>query len=65
MYDWEFADDALTAWVRLRQASEAMEKVLEQSILTHTTRRTIFVIAKPIQHMKQDEGGSHAKPFLE
>ena len=32
MYDWELTDDALKAWVRLRQASEAMEKVLESGL---------------------------------
>jgi len=24
MYDWELSDDALKAWVRLRQASDAL-----------------------------------------
>ncbi len=37
MYDWEFADDASTAWVRLRQASEAVEKVLETGLSRHNT----------------------------
>jgi hypothetical protein len=29
MYDWELSDDALKAWVRLRQASDAVERVVE------------------------------------
>ena len=32
MYDWELTDGALKAWVRLRQASDAMEKVLETGL---------------------------------
>ena len=28
MYDWELTDDALKTWVRLRQAWQAMERVL-------------------------------------
>ena len=29
MYDWELSDDALKAWMRLRQASDAVERVVE------------------------------------
>jgi DNA-binding MarR family transcriptional regulator len=32
MYDWELPDHALKAWVRLRQASDAVERVLETSL---------------------------------
>jgi DNA-binding MarR family transcriptional regulator len=32
MYDWELSDDALKAWVRLRQASDAMERVVETGL---------------------------------
>ena len=35
MYDWELTDDALKTWVRLRQASEAMERVLETGLDKH------------------------------
>ncbi len=46
MYDWQFADDALTAWARLRQASEAMEKVLETGLgkYNHATLTQIDVL---------------------
>ena len=29
MYDWDLSNPVLNAWVKLRQASEAMDKVLE------------------------------------
>ena len=32
MYDWELTDDALKTWVRLRQASEAVEKVAQKEL---------------------------------
>jgi hypothetical protein len=35
MYDWELPDDALKAWVRLRQASDAVERVLETGMAKH------------------------------
>lgn len=35
MYDWELDDDALRAWVRLRQASDAMDRVLETRLGKH------------------------------
>jgi len=35
MYDWELNDDALKTWVRLRQASEAMERVLGAGLDEH------------------------------
>ena len=35
MYDWELSDDALKSWVRLRQDSEAMERVLDTGLDKH------------------------------
>jgi len=35
MYDWELNDDTLKTWVRLRQASEAMERVLGAGLDEH------------------------------
>ena len=35
MYDWELSDDALKAWVRLRQASDALERVVETGMAKH------------------------------
>jgi DNA-binding MarR family transcriptional regulator len=35
MYDWELSDDALKAWVRLRQASDALERALETGMAKH------------------------------
>ena len=32
MFNWELKDDALKTWIRLRQASEVMEKVLETDL---------------------------------
>ena len=32
MFNWELKDDALKTWIRLRQASEVMEKVLETAL---------------------------------
>lgn len=32
MYNYELKDNALKTWVRLRQASEATEKVLEKDL---------------------------------
>jgi len=29
MYDWELKDEALRTWVRLRQASDAVARLLE------------------------------------
>jgi DNA-binding MarR family transcriptional regulator len=35
MYDWELSDDALKAWVRLRQASDAVDRVVETGLDKH------------------------------
>jgi DNA-binding MarR family transcriptional regulator len=35
MYDWELSDDALKAWVRLRQASDALERAVETGMVKH------------------------------
>jgi DNA-binding MarR family transcriptional regulator len=35
MYDWELPDDALKAWVRLRQASDAVDRVVETGLDKH------------------------------
>ncbi len=32
MYDWELADDALKTWIRLRQACDCTERVLETGL---------------------------------
>lgn len=35
MYDWELSDDAIKAWVRLRQTSDAVERVVETGLVKH------------------------------
>ena len=35
MYNYELTDNALKTWIRLRQASEATEKVLEKVLGKH------------------------------
>ena len=37
MYDWELRDDALKAWVRLRQASDAVERVVGAGLAKQDT----------------------------
>ncbi len=46
MYDWELKDDALKAWVRLRQASDTVERLLESGLgKDHATLAQIDVLA--------------------
>ena len=46
MYDWELKDKMLKTWVRLRQASEAVDRVLEVELDTKgTTLAQIDVLA--------------------
>ena len=40
MYNYELSDNALKTWVRLRQASEATEKVLEKDLDKHDATTT-------------------------
>ena len=40
MYDWELTDNALKTWIRLRQASEAMERVLGTGLDKHDATLT-------------------------
>jgi len=40
MYNYELTDNALKTWIRLRQASEATEKVLEKDLDKHDATTT-------------------------
>jgi len=40
MYNYELTDNALKTWIRLRQASEATEKVLEKDLERHDATTT-------------------------
>ena len=40
MYNYELADDALKTWMRLRQASDAVEKVLQKDVDRHDSTTT-------------------------
>ncbi|MFC1999788.1 MarR family winged helix-turn-helix transcriptional regulator [Chloroflexota bacterium] len=40
MYNYELSDDALKTWMRLRQASDAVEKVLQKDLDSHDSTIT-------------------------